>query len=237
MAQLREEAGKLGEESNALFGVRNEGYFNLKHDFIGLGWLRRQLEHAKQADGDNQIELLKMIVDYENPGPGGYYDNLGTSNRAPHVVKGYPYDHGQPYVSMMLSEGNRPSQRSMHFTQDESEGVTLKYRDLDPKARYRVRFTFVRPWYQSRYAERMNQKSQTILADDIVLAEDQPLPERMSEFVTFDIPTAGDPRWRTGDSAPQSQRCRQRPARGTRAMAQQRRLGNARLGSVVDETG
>ncbi len=34
----------------------------------------------------------------------------------------------------------------------------------------------------------MNQKSQTILADDMVLAEDQPLPERMSEFVTFDIP-------------------------------------------------
>ncbi|QDT49093.1 hypothetical protein Pan258_31400 [Symmachiella dynata] len=188
MAQLREEAGRLGEESNALFGVRNEGYFNLKHDFLGLGWLRRQLEHAKQADGDNQVELLQMIVDYENPGPDGYYDNLGTSNRAPHVVKGYPYDHGQPYVSMMLSEGNRPSQRSMHFTQDESEGVTLKYHDLDPNARYRVRFTFVRPWYQSRYAERMNQKSQTILADDLVLAEDQPLPERMSEFFTFDIP-------------------------------------------------
>ncbi|QDU44761.1 hypothetical protein Mal52_32470 [Symmachiella dynata] len=188
MALLREEAGKLGEESNALFGVRNEGYFNLKHDFIGLGWLRRQLEQAKQANGTDQVELLKMIVDYENPGPGGFYDNLGTNNRAPHVVKGYPYDHGQPYVSMMLSEGNRPSQRSMHFTQDESKGVTLKYHDLDPNARYRVRFTFVRPWYQSRYAERMNQKSQTILADDLVLAEDQPLPERMSEFFTFDIP-------------------------------------------------
>ena len=188
MALLRKEAGKLGEESNDLFGVRNEGYFNLKHDFIGLVWLRQQLEQAKQVNGGDQVELLKMIVDYENPGPGGYYDNLGTNNRAPHVVKGYPYDHGQPYVSMMLSEGNRPSQRSMHFTQDESEGVTLEYNDLDPNARYRVRFTFVRPWYQSRYAERMNQKSQMILADDIVLAEDQPLPERMSEFFTFDIP-------------------------------------------------
>jgi hypothetical protein len=188
MAALREEARQLGDESNALFGVRNEGYFNLKHDFVGLGWLERQLKNAKQADPIDQVEELRMIVDYENPGPGGSYDNLGTFNRAPHVVKGYPYDHGQPYVSEMLSEGNRPSQRSMHFTQDESEGVTLHYRALDPAKRYRVRFTFVRPRYQSRYANRMNQSSQTILADDFVLAEDQPLPERMSEFFTFDIP-------------------------------------------------
>jgi hypothetical protein len=188
MIALREEAGRLGEESNSLFGVRNEGYFNLEHDFIGLGWLRRQLIDAAQANSTDQIELLRMIVDYENPGAGGFYDNLGTYNRAPHVVNGYPYDHGQPYVSEMLSEDNRPSQRSMHFTQDEADGVTLRYHDLDPDAQYRVRFTFVRPWFQSRYSMRMNQKSQMILADDIVLADDQPLPERMSEFVTFEIP-------------------------------------------------
>lgn len=188
MIKLRNEAGKLGEESNALFGVRNEGYFNLEHDFIGLGWLKRQLTQAKQASGPKQTEMLRMIPDYENPGPGGFYDNLGTANHAPHVVNGYPYDHGQPYVSMMLSEGNRPSQRSMHFTQDEAEGVALHYDGLDPDARYRVRFSLVRPAYQQRYAMRMNQKSQTILADDVVLAADQPLPERMSEFVTYDIP-------------------------------------------------
>ena len=129
-----------------------------------------------------------MIVDYENPGPGGFYDNLGTFNPAPNVANGYPYDHGQPYVPMMLSEGNRPSQRSMHFTQDEAEGVALHYENLDPAAQYRVRFTFVRPWYQSRYAMRMNQKSQTILADDIVLAQNQELPEQMSDFFTYDIP-------------------------------------------------
>ncbi|MCH2212056.1 MAG: hypothetical protein MK110_12190 [Fuerstiella sp.] len=188
MAALREEARRLGEESNTLFGVRNEGYFNLDHDFVGLGWLKRQLKNAGQATGSDRIDRLRMIVDYENPGPGGYYDNLGTSNHAPRVVHGYPYDHGQPYVAQMLSEGNRPSQRSMHFTQDETEGVTLHYRDLDPEARYRVRFTFVRPWYQSRYAMRMNQKSQAILADDVVLTEEQELPEQMSDFFTFDVP-------------------------------------------------
>lgn len=188
MAQLREETGRLGEESNALFGVRNEGYFNLDHDFIGLGWLKRQLERAREAIGEEQIELLRMIVAYEDPGEGGFYDNLGTSNPAPNVVFGYPYDHGQPYVHPMLDEGNRPSQRSMHYTQDEAQGVTLEYRNLDPDAQYRIRFTFVRPWFQERYAFRMNQKRQSIYADDHLLAKDIELPLQMSDFFTYDIP-------------------------------------------------
>jgi len=188
MSKLREEAGKLGEESNKLFGVRSDGYFNLKHDFIGLGWLKRQLEKSVNTDTTESTELLSMIVNYESPGEGGYYDNLGTFNRAPNVVSGYPYDHGQPYVSKMLSERNRPSQRSMHFTQNEDQGVTLHYKDLDPEAAYSVRFTFVRPWFQERYSMRMNQKSQTIYADDIILAEEVELPLQMSDFFTFDIP-------------------------------------------------
>lgn len=190
MRALREEAGRLGEESNALYGVRSEGYYTLAgHDFIGLGWLKRQLERARDAkDGAAKRELLRMIVAYEDPGEGGYYDNCGTYNVCPNVVNGYPYDHGQPYVTGMLSEGNRPSQRTMHFTQDEQQGVTLHYRGLDPDAAYRIRFTLVRPWYQDRYAERMNQKSETIYADDHVLARDVELPLQMSDFFTYDIP-------------------------------------------------
>jgi hypothetical protein len=188
MNGLREEARFLGEESNTLFGVRNDGFFNLEHDYIGLGWLNRQLKRALDATGKERSELLTMIVAYENPGVGGYYDNFGTSNLAPNVVFGYPYDHGQPYVQQMLSESNRPSQRSMHFTQDEEQGVTIHYRDLDPNSSYKIRFTLVRPWFQERYAMRMNQKSESIFADDQLIADNIELPLQMSDFFTFDIP-------------------------------------------------
>ncbi|MCK5699766.1 MAG: hypothetical protein KAI29_01370, partial [Cyclobacteriaceae bacterium] len=188
MKLLYKLAGELGEESNALFGVRNDGYFNLDHDFIGLGWLKRQLERALDAPKNKRGEFLTMITDYENPGEGGYYDNLGTANNAPNVVVGYPYDHGQPYVSKMLSEGNRPSQRSMHFTQNEDQGVSLHYHNLDTNATYKIRFTLVRPWYQERYAERMNQKSESIYADDILIAHNIELPLQMSDFYSFEIP-------------------------------------------------
>lgn len=187
MKKLKEEARKLGEESNNLFGQRSEGFQNLEHDFIGLGWLRRQLERAKDAKGGSKKELLAMITDYENPGEGGRYDNFGTANFAPNVLFGYPYDHGQPYVQPMLSEENRPSQRSMHFTQDEDQGVTLEYRNLDPGASYKIRFTLVRPWYQDVYSDRMNQKSEKIYAGDQLIA-DVELPLQMSDFFTYDIP-------------------------------------------------
>ena len=36
----------------------------------------------------------------------------------------------------------------------------------------------------------MNQNSQMILADDVVLAENQVLPEQMSDFFTFEVPPA-----------------------------------------------
>ena len=72
--------------------------------------------------------------------------------------------------------------------QDEDQGVTLEYRDLEPAATYKIRFTLVRPWYQERYAMRMNQKSQSIYADDIKIADNIEIPEKMSDFFTFDIP-------------------------------------------------
>jgi len=188
MLRLREEAGRLGEESNHLFGVRSEGYYNLDHDFIGLGWLKRQLERARAASGEQRAEILSMITDYENPGEGGFYDDAGTLEGCPNIVRGYPYDFGQPFVPDMLWEANRPSQRTMHYTQDEDLGVALHYRGLDPNSSYRIRLTLARPWYQDRYRARMNQKSETIYAGDSVLVRDLEVPERMSDHFTFDIP-------------------------------------------------
>jgi len=188
MRRLREEAAHLGEESNALFGARNEGCFNLKHDFIGLGWLKRQLQRARAASLADKREMLHMIVAYEDAGEGGFYDNCGVPGPCPHLTNGYPFEFEQPRFERLLWEGNRPSQRSMHYTQDEARGVMFHYRDLDPEAQYRIRFTFVRPWYLERYASRMNQKSQTIYANEFVLAREVELRLQMSDFCTFDIP-------------------------------------------------
>ncbi|MCC7340216.1 MAG: hypothetical protein IT170_03940 [Bryobacterales bacterium] len=190
MRQLREEAERFGEESNRLFGVRSEGIFNLQHDFIGLGWLKRQLERAKTASGEKRADLLRTIAAYEDPGEGGFYDDGGSLTNAPRIVNGYPYDFGQPFVPEMLSEANRPSQRTMHYTQDEDKGIVLRYKGLDPTATWRIRFSLVRPRFQDRYRDRMNQHTQTIYAGGLVLAKDVEVPEGMSDFFTYEIPAS-----------------------------------------------
>ncbi len=191
MIQLKKEAIRLGEESDQLFGTRSEAVFNLEHDYIGLGWIKRQIERAKSATTIGQRdELLSMITDYEGKESGAIYDNLGTANDAPNVVNGYPYDHGQPYLPDMLWEANRPSQRSMHYTQDEEDGVRLKYRNLKSGSDYRLRLTLVRPVFQERYEQRMKQKSQSVYANGNLLVKDLELPESMSDFFTFYIPAS-----------------------------------------------
>lgn len=191
MSELRMEAELLGDESNELFGTRSEAVFNLRHDYIGLGWIKRQLQRAqKEKNERRRNELLDMITDYEGKNIGAIYDNLGTANPAPNVVFGYPYDHGQPYVPTMLSEANRPGQRSMHFTQDEDQGVTLLYTDLPAGQRYILRLALVRPVFQDRYADRMKQKTQSLFANDKLIAKNIELPEYMSDFYSFEIPAS-----------------------------------------------
>lgn len=182
MQRYRAEAVRLGEESNQLYGVRSDALSSLDHDFVGFGWLKRQLERAKVTSGEKRTEMLEMIADYENPGEGGFYDDAGSFEGAPHIV------NGQPYSFSAIAEGNRPSQRTLHFTQESDQGVTLRYEGLDHDAAYRIRFTFVRPPYQDRHAHLMKQTTQSVYAEQFILAKDLEIPKAMSDYFTFDIP-------------------------------------------------
>jgi hypothetical protein len=183
MKALKAEAARLGEESDALFGVRNEGFFNLDQDFVGLGWMRKQFgESALSSVTPFPEKPLAQIVHYEDPGPGGFYDDAGDPARSPHLVYGWAFSDDD------VSPSNRPSQRTMAYTRDEKQGVTFAYADLDPKASYSVRFTFVRPRYEARYAEKQPQKTQSIYANDGLLAKDVELPEWEAGFFEYDIP-------------------------------------------------
>ena len=49
MRRLKSAADRLGSESDRLFGVRSDGYFNLKQDYVGFGWLEREIGRAKSG--------------------------------------------------------------------------------------------------------------------------------------------------------------------------------------------
>lgn len=185
MLKLKSAADKLGRESDRIYGVRNDGYFNLRQDYVGFGWLGRQLKRAAAASSTAaRRTLVEQILYYEDAGVDGFYDDAGDPEKSPHLVYGWPYDGGG------ISTENRRSQQTMAYTTDEKKGVTFQYDNLDPHAEYRVRLSLVRPKYKSRYAQRHRQTSQSIYAGEIPLIKDLELPEFHAEYFEYDIPAA-----------------------------------------------
>jgi len=96
-------------------------------------------------------------VNWENPGPGGFYDDLGNSARQPHLVRGASFaeDPGRmhsPRVGfeedLVVDEPDEnPGVARRVSWLDHAESLydtplQVRYTDLDPRARYRVRVVY-----------------------------------------------------------------------------------------------
>src|SRR5262249_29551498 len=56
-------------------------------------WLERRFAAVRKLDSEPaRLRELDAIVNWTNPGPGGYYDNLGDPLRRPHLVSGSSYE-------------------------------------------------------------------------------------------------------------------------------------------------
>ena len=148
----------------------------------GSGQLKSEVQLAANAEPHKKHEILHSLLNYEDAGPGGFYDDLGNPQKSPHLTKGWSYDGGDFPTSL------RPSQRTTAFTTHETDGVTLEYRGLNKQAAYRVRLALIRPSFLPRFAHRQLQKSQSILADGQLLAEDVELPEGEVRMFECSIP-------------------------------------------------
>jgi hypothetical protein len=52
-------------------------------------WLREQFAQIRKLpDYDEQYKAIREILDRTDPGPGGFYDNLGDLTQQPHLVRG-----------------------------------------------------------------------------------------------------------------------------------------------------
>jgi hypothetical protein len=111
------------------------------------GWLlARFAEAAALGDDDARIAAIRAIVNWTDPGPGGYYDDLGNPSQQPHLVQGLPYaEDPQRFKSAMTGFGYRPEWRLSWMTHAETSWDTplqMRYSSLDPDAAYRVRIVY-----------------------------------------------------------------------------------------------
>src|SRR5205085_833079 len=50
-------------------------------------WLKEQFAAIGALESERErLARLNAIVNWTNPGPGGFYDDLGDPNRQPHVI-------------------------------------------------------------------------------------------------------------------------------------------------------
>ena len=139
MKEVREEALRLGEESNRIIGYRVPAPFILERlDIAEVGWWKKMLSEAVSSEDDSRIRnVARMLLHYEDPGQGGFYDNPGWPNESEHLVYGealwgfmpFPGPARLSHYSLVYSWGR------------DGRGVAFSYSGLDPDVQYVVRIS------------------------------------------------------------------------------------------------
>jgi hypothetical protein len=111
------------------------------------GWLEgRFAEIERNPDEKSRRASLAQIVDWTNPGPGGFYDDLGDLTRQPHLVRGPGAEKDPAFQeSSLVGFSYRPAWRSSWWAHAETLHETpleMRYTHLDPAAQYRVRVVY-----------------------------------------------------------------------------------------------
>lgn len=115
-------------------------------------WLSDQFEVIRALPGERErLEAIDRLVRWDDPGPGGFYDDLGRPGHQPRLVAPPPFreDPG-PYHSGTTGFGWNPSWRLSWMTHAEAfyDGVLeMRYDGLDPAAPYTVRVVYAGDMY------------------------------------------------------------------------------------------
>jgi hypothetical protein len=139
MAAILKEAQERGEESNDLVGYREAAMFIAPTmDLTEAGWWKKTLEEALASGEDDRLRnTARMILRYEDPGEGGFYENLGWPSDSPHLV------HGETLWGFDQFPG--PAKRSHYnlgYARGQSgRGLTFAYDGLDTDSEYVVRLS------------------------------------------------------------------------------------------------
>jgi hypothetical protein len=112
-------------------------------------WLENRFEQIRAiAFEPDRIAKIDELLNWTNPGPGGFYDALGFVNQRPHLVMGESYAQDPDFLkSPLISYGSSPQRgwRTTEATDAEiiqDRPLRMRYMDLDPTARYKIRVTY-----------------------------------------------------------------------------------------------
>ncbi|MBZ5670567.1 MAG: hypothetical protein LAO04_12655 [Acidobacteriia bacterium] len=115
-------------------------------------WLKRRLAEIRKlpSEGD-QMKAIEEVLNRTNPGPGGFYDDLGNPSRQPHLLRGVGQAQDpESRFSSHLGFGSLTRQSAEPFPiawkrwagSLYDAPLRVSYAGLDPSAQYRVRLVY-----------------------------------------------------------------------------------------------
>jgi hypothetical protein len=135
-------------------------------------WLKRRfVTIRKNSDEAGRLAALRELVEWTNPGPGGFYDDLGNTSRQPHLVLGKPFDqdpaslrsarngHGGPETVNGANANITGPWRTSWLDHAESlldQPLLMRYTDLDPTAQYKIRVVYAGDGLEKKIRLRAN---------------------------------------------------------------------------------
>jgi len=111
-------------------------------------WLEPQFAAIRQMTSDSdRRDALRQIIEWTNPGPGGFYDDLGTPGQQPHLVRTMTQDYDPENRSNpLMGFENEPLDRRLSWFCDAETRfeapLKMQYEGLDPNAEYKVRAVY-----------------------------------------------------------------------------------------------
>lgn len=148
-------------------------------------WLEIQFAAVEELPGwAEQLEVIDTIVNWEDAGPGGFYDDLGHIGKEPHLVREGTWKEDPGFVNIVQNEFAKGEGLRLSWM-DQAQTLfgtplRMRYDNLDAGAQYKLRVT-----YDGRYRATMR------LVADGQYEVHAPLPQPEPPApVEFDIPAA-----------------------------------------------
>src|SRR5207253_1965741 len=110
-------------------------------------WLKQKFTDIRAlTDEPARLKELDALVNWTDPGAGGFYDDLGNLTQQPHLVRGLGVDKDPAFLeSSLVGFAGRATIRSSWWTHAESlvdAPLQMHYQGLDRDAQYKIRVVY-----------------------------------------------------------------------------------------------
>ncbi len=113
-------------------------------------WLKNRFAEVRAATAESdRLQEIGAILNWTDPGPGGFYDDLGNVALQPHLVTGEGFEKDPEFrKTALVGFGNRYPDQGWRMSWYTDAGsmfdapLQMRYTGLDAQARYKVRVVY-----------------------------------------------------------------------------------------------